>query len=181
MYSSLKLVNYLYLVSSMLDWLQKQHPLVIAITFYLLITMSKLMRSPGGKKGWFISSELTHIQQLPMGNINADFINLLIKEPELSHLPSKQIKCKVIFSWIEGAFKTKLPPTTLRTMDKMILHNRMSPSTAISEKHPILILLLPHSWRNYVTHCYPHQVNAGPVDFRRNKGQTACSTLGKVT
>lgn len=93
-----------------------------------------------------------------MGNINADFINLLIEKPELSHLPSKQIKNKVIFSWIEGPLKTKLPPSTLRTMDKMILHNRISPSTAISAKHPILMLLLLHSWRNYVTHIRSMQV-----------------------
>lgn len=142
----------------MLDWLQKKHPLVIAITFYLPITMSNLKRSPGEKKGWFISWELTLIQKLPMGNINADFISLLIKEPELSHLPPKQIKCKVVFSSIEGPLKTKLPPSTLRTMDKMILHNRMSPSTALSEKHPILMLLLLHSWRNYVTHIRSMQV-----------------------
>lgn len=152
----------------MLDWLQKKHPLVIAITLYLPITMSHLKRSPGEKKGWFISSELTLIEKLPMGNINANFINLLIKEPELSHLPPKQIKCKVVFS-------SKLPPSTLRT-DKMILHNRMSPSTAISAKTSYSDAS-PSTFLEKL--CYPHKVNVGPVHFRRNKGQTAGSTLGK--
>ena len=101
-----------------------------------------------------------------MGNINADFINLLIKEPELSHLPPKQIKCKVVFSSIEGPLKTKLPPSTLRTMGKMILHKRMSSSIAISAKHPILMLFLLHSWRNYVTHIRTMQVLSISVGIR---------------
>lgn len=127
-------------------------PLVIAITFYLPITMSNLKRSPGEKKGWFINSELTLIQKLPMGNINADFINLLIKEPELSHLPPKQIKCKVVFSSVEGPLKTKLPPSTLRTQTKWFYITGWAPPLLFLQKHPILMLLLLHSWRNYVTH-----------------------------